>query len=140
MINEVFDFLSFILSKICYVQINSVISLTILSILFISIFFKGITLVPERQIWVVESLGSYSRSLTHGVHFIMPCISSIVYKHDLKQVYIDLPEQLCLTKDKIQLKINAILCIRVVNAISASYILENPYHSIVETAKAYTSR
>ena len=62
MINEVFDFLSFILSKICYVQINSVISLTILSSLFLYIFFKGITLVPERQIWVVESLGQIFNS------------------------------------------------------------------------------
>ncbi|BDS07175.1 paraslipin [Oceaniferula spumae] len=98
-----------------------------LVILVVVTLIKTARIVPQRQAFVIERLGKYSRTLSAGFHILLPFIDRVAYKHSLKEVAIDVPPQMCITKDNIAIEIDGVLYMQVLDAKKASYGIEN-YH------------
>ena len=90
----------------------------VIAIIFIVRTFK---IVPQQQAWVVERLGKYDRTLTPGLKFLIPFIERVSYRHSLKEVPLDVPSQVCITKDNTQLQVDGILYFQVTDPMRASY-------------------
>jgi len=90
----------------------------VIAVIFIVRTFK---IVPQQQAWVVERLGKYDRTLTPGLKFLVPFIERVAYKHSLKEVPLDVPSQVCITKDNTQLQVDGILYFQVTDPMRASY-------------------
>ena len=92
--------------------------LAVIAALFIS---RALKIVPQQHAWVVERLGKYDRTLTPGLSFVVPFIDRVGYKHSLKEVPLDVPSQVCITKDNTQLQVDGILYFQVTDPMRASY-------------------
>jgi regulator of protease activity HflC (stomatin/prohibitin superfamily) len=92
--------------------------LAIAAIVFVVRTFK---IVPQQNAWVVERLGKYDRTLTPGLKFVIPFIERVAYRHSLKEVPLDVPSQVCITKDNTQLQVDGILYFQVTDPMRASY-------------------
>jgi len=92
--------------------------LLVIAIIFIVRTFK---IVPQQQAWVIERLGKYDRTLTPGLKFLIPFIERVAYRHSLKEVPLDVPSQVCITKDNTQLQVDGILYFQVTDPMRASY-------------------
>ena len=92
--------------------------LLVIAVIFVIRTFK---IVPQQQAWVVERLGKYDRTLTPGLKFLIPFIERVAYKHSLKEVPLDVPSQVCITKDNTQLQVDGILYFQVTDPMRASY-------------------
>jgi regulator of protease activity HflC (stomatin/prohibitin superfamily) len=90
----------------------------VIAVIFIVRTFK---IVPQQNAWVVERLGKYDRTLTPGLKFLVPFIERVAYKHSLKEVPLDVPSQVCITKDNTQLQVDGILYFQVTDPMRASY-------------------
>jgi regulator of protease activity HflC (stomatin/prohibitin superfamily) len=90
----------------------------VIAVIFVVRTFK---IVPQQQAWVVERLGKYDRTLTPGLKFLVPFIERVAYKHSLKEVPLDVPSQVCITKDNTQLQVDGILYFQVTDPMRASY-------------------
>jgi len=102
---------------------------TILAIGFavavVIVILKTARIVPQRENFVVERLGKYSRTLDSGFHFLIPFVDKVAYRQTLKEEVIDVPRQACVTKDNIQVGINGVMYIQVIDAHKASYGIDN---------------
>ena len=92
--------------------------IAVVALIFIVRTFK---IVPQQNAWVVERLGKYDRTLTPGLKFVIPFIERVAYKHSLKEVPLDVPSQVCITKDNTQLQVDGILYFQVTDPMRASY-------------------
>jgi len=92
--------------------------IAIVALIFVVRTFK---IVPQQNAWVVERLGKYDRTLTPGLKFVIPFIERVAYKHSLKEVPLDVPSQVCITKDNTQLQVDGILYFQVTDPMRASY-------------------
>jgi regulator of protease activity HflC (stomatin/prohibitin superfamily) len=92
--------------------------LAVIVIIFIS---RTLKIVPQQNAWVVERLGKYDRTLTPGLSFVIPFVDRVAYKHSLKEVPLDVPSQVCITKDNTQLQVDGILYFQVTDPMRASY-------------------
>ncbi len=81
--------------------------------------------VPQREQYVVERLGKYSRTLDAGFHILIPFVDRVAYRHSLKEFAIDVPSQTCITKDNIAVSVDGILYLQVVDSKAASYGIHN---------------
>lgn len=103
--------------------------------IFAVIAWKGIKIVPQQQAWIVEKLGKYDRKLEAGLNFLIPMVESIAYKHTLKEQAIDIPEQTAITKDNVTLMIDGVLYVRIIDPVSASYGVNDPYYAVMQLAQ-----
>jgi regulator of protease activity HflC (stomatin/prohibitin superfamily) len=78
-------------------------------------------IVPQQNAWVVERLGKYDRTLTPGLNLLVPFVDRVAYKHSLKEMPLDVPSQVCITKDNTQLTVDGILYFQVTDPMRASY-------------------
>ena len=85
------------------------------------LLFMVIRIVPQRQVFVVERLGKFQTSLDAGLHFLMPFIDRVAYKHSLKEIVRDVPRQSCITKDNIEVSVDGVMYLQVIDAKAASY-------------------
>ena len=85
------------------------------------LIFEGIRVVPQQQAWVVERLGKFHEVLPPGLNVIVPFIDRVAYRHSLKEVPLDIPEQVCITKDNTQLAVDGIIYYQVNDPKLASY-------------------
>ena len=106
--------------------------LGIVCVIFIAMCVK---IVPQQQAYIVERLGRYRETLNAGINIIIPFIDSIAYRHSLKEVVIDVPEQVCITKDNVQVGLDGIVYIQVVDAKLASYGILNYLAGITQLAQ-----
>ncbi|MCA3178685.1 MAG: SPFH domain-containing protein [Burkholderiales bacterium] len=92
-------------------------------ILLLAVVFVVQTLkvVPQQHAWVVERLGKYHRTLSPGLSFVVPFIDRVAYKHLLKEIPMDVPSQVCITKDNTQLTVDGVLYFQVTDPTRASY-------------------
>ena len=97
--------------------------------------FRTIKIVPQQQAWVVEKLGKYDRTLTPGLKFVVPFIERVAYKHSLKEVPLDVPSQVCITKDNTQLQVDGIIYFQVTDPMRASYGSSNYISAITQLAQ-----
>ncbi len=76
--------------------------------------------VPQQNAWVVERLGKYSATLNAGFHILVPFLDTVRYKHSLKEVALDVPEQVCITRDNVQVAVDGVLYFKVLDPARAS--------------------
>ena len=103
---------------------ETIVSVGLILIVVIAVI-KTAKIVPQRKAFVVERLGKYNRTLGAGFHFLIPFIDKISYKHSLKETAVDVPSQMCITKDNIAIEIDGVLYMQVLDAKKASYGIEN---------------
>ena len=96
---------------------------------------RAIKIVPQQHAWVVEKLGKYDRTLTPGLKFVVPFIERVAYKHSLKEVPLDVPSQVCITKDNTQLQVDGIIYFQVTDPMRASYGSSNYISAITQLAQ-----
>ena len=106
--------------------------LLVIAATFIYLTFK---IVPQQHAWVVERLGKYDRTLTPGLKFLMPFIERVAYRHSLKEVPLDVPSQVCITKDNTQLQVDGIIYFQVTDPMRASYGSSNYVLAITQLAQ-----
>ncbi len=87
--------------------------------------FKCVRIVPQKSAYIVERLGKYHATLEAGFHLLMPIIDRVAYKHTLKEQAIDVPPQMCITRDNISVEVDGILYLMVMDAAKASYGIAN---------------
>lgn len=92
--------------------------LAVIAVIFIA---RSLKIVPQQNAWVVERLGKYDRTLTPGLSLVIPFVDRVAYKHSLKEVPLDVPSQVCITKDNTQLQVDGILYFQVTDPMRASY-------------------
>lgn len=107
----------------------------VIAILAIIAIAKTATVVPQQSAYIVESLGRYSKTLSAGFHILIPFIERIAYKHSLKEQAIDIPEQVCITRDNVQVGIDGVLYLQVLDAKNASYGITNYQFAISQLAQ-----
>src|SRR5690348_16265206 len=93
----------------------------VIAIMVIIVIAKTATVVPQQSAYVVENLGKYSRTLQAGFHILVPFVERIAYKLSLKEEAMDIPEQICITKDNVQVGVDGILYLQVLDPSKASY-------------------
>jgi regulator of protease activity HflC (stomatin/prohibitin superfamily) len=106
--------------------------LAVVAIIFIARTFK---IVPQQNAWVVEKLGKYDRTLTPGLKFVVPFVERVAYKHSLKEVPLDVPSQVCITKDNTQLQVDGIIYFQITDPMRASYGSSNYVFAITQLAQ-----
>ena len=104
-------------------------------LLVIVIIAKTATIVPQQQAYVIENLGKYSRTLRAGFHILIPFVERIAYKHSLKEVAVDIPEQLCITQDNVQVGVDGVLYLQILDAKRASYGITDYIFAISQLAQ-----
>ncbi|QJD93456.1 paraslipin [Duganella dendranthematis] len=107
----------------------------ILFILALVFVFKTINVVPQQHAWVVERLGKYHATLGPGLNIVIPFVDRIAYKHVLKEIPLDVPPQVCITKDNTQLQVDGILYFQITDAMRASYGSSNYIAAITQLAQ-----
>src|SRR6202162_288523 len=106
-------------------------------IVFIAIIFivKTVKVVPQQHAWVVERLGKDHATLGPGLNIVLPFIDRVAYKHILKEIPLDVPPQVCITRDNTQLEVDGILYFQVTDAMRASYGSSNYIAAITQLAQ-----
>ena len=103
-----------------------------IAVLFI---VKTVKVVPQQNAWVVERLGKYHASLTPGLNFVVPFIDNVIQKHSLKEIPLDVPSQICITRDNTQLQVDGILYFQVTDPRLASYGSSNYIMAVTQLAQ-----
>ncbi|QBG47583.1 SPFH/Band 7/PHB domain protein [Verrucomicrobia bacterium S94] len=98
---------------------------------------KTMQIVPQRHAYIVERLGKYRKTLEAGMHILIPFIDRVAYKHTLKEQAVDVPPQMCITKDNISVEVDGILYMQVIDPKNASYGIGN--YSFASTQLAQTT-
>lgn len=106
--------------------------LIVISIIFA---FKSINVIPQQTAWVIERLGKFHKVLNPGLNFIIPFIDKVAYKHSLKEIPLDTPSQVCITRDNTQLSVDGILYFQVTDPKLASYGTSNYIIAVTQLAQ-----
>jgi len=101
----------------------------------VAFVIEGVRIVPQQSAWVVERLGRYEGTLEPGLNLIIPFFDKVAYVHSLKEVPLDVPEQICITKDNTQLGVDGILYYQVTDPRLASYGSSNYVVAITQLAQ-----
>ena len=104
-------------------------------VLGIIILVKTAIVVPQQSAFVVERLGKFNRKLDAGFHILVPFLERIAYKHTLKEQAVDIAEQICITKDNVQVGVDGVLYMQVLDAPRASYGIGNYMFAIAQLAQ-----
>lgn len=104
----------------------------ILALIFVA---KSVNVVPQQNAWVVERFGKYHATLSPGLNIVIPIIDRVAYKHSLKEIPMDVPPQICITKDNTQLQVDGVLYFQVTDAKLASYGSSNYIAAITQLAQ-----
>jgi len=114
---------------------NSLIVVLAIVALVVIVLAKTATVVPQQSAYVVETLGRYSRTLQAGFHILVPFVDRIAYRHTLKEDAVDIPEQICITRDNVQVGVDGVLYLQVLDARNASYGITNYRFAIAQLAQ-----
>lgn len=104
-------------------------------ILAVVIAYRTVRIIPQQNAFVVERLGKYHRTLDAGLHIIIPFVDNVRYKHNLKEIVLDIPEQVCITGDNVQVHVDGVIFFRVLDPAKASYGAANYIQAIVQLAQ-----
>ena len=113
----------------------SLIALAALVVLVVIVIAKTAVVVPQQSQYVVERLGRYAGTLDAGFHVLVPFLDAIRYKHSLKETAADIPEQICITSDNVQVGVDGVLYLKVLDAKRASYGIGNYLFAITQLAQ-----
>ncbi len=105
------------------------------AVIAVIIIAKTAVVVPQQSAYVVESLGKYTRTLRAGFHILFPFIEIAAYKHSLKELAFDIPEQICITRDNVQVGVDGVLYLQVLDPERASYGITDYAFAISQLAQ-----
>ena len=106
--------------------------LLVVAIVFIT---QAVKVVPQQHAWIRERLGKYAGTLTPGMNLIIPFVDRVAYKHSLKEIPLDVPSQVCITRDNTQLQVDGILYFQVTDPMRASYGSSNYIMAVTQLAQ-----
>ena len=112
-----------------------IVALTILVALVAAFIIASLRIVPQQSAYVVERLGKYHSTLLSGVNFLIPSVDRIAYTHTLKEQVIDVPEQICITRDNAQVAVDGVVFIQVMDARRASYGIGDYRFAVIQLAQ-----
>lgn len=107
----------------------------VLTALIIIVLLRSFRVVPQQNAYVIERLGKFHEVLQPGINFIIPFFDKVAYKHSLKEAAIDIPEQICITKDNVQVAVDGVVFIQVVDPSKASYGIANYKFGVIQLAQ-----
>jgi regulator of protease activity HflC (stomatin/prohibitin superfamily) len=105
------------------------------ALLVIVVLAKSAVVVPQQNAYVIETLGKYSKTLRAGFHILIPFIDRVAYKHSMKEHATDIEEQVCITKDNVQVGVDGVLYLQVLDPQRASYGIGNFIFAISQLAQ-----
>lgn len=108
------------------------VALLIVAVIFV---FKAVKVVPQQHALVIERLGKFHATLTPGLQIVIPFIDRVAYKHVLKEIPLDVPSQVCITRDNTQLQVDGVLYFQVTDPYAASYGSSNFVAAISQLAQ-----
>lgn len=114
---------------------NSLFYVVVLAAVVALFITQTVKVVPQQSAWVVERLGKYHATLNPGLNFLVPFIDKVAYRHSLKEIPLDVPSQICITRDNTQLQVDGILYFQVTDAMRASYGSSNYVMAITQLAQ-----
>ena len=107
----------------------------VIAVIAVIFIVRTLKIVPQQHAWVVERLGKYDRTLSPGLNFVFPFVDRVAYRHSLKEVPLDVPSQVCITRDNTQLTVDGILYFQVTDPMRASYGSSNYIVAITQLAQ-----
>jgi len=107
----------------------------VLAVLIVIVVAKTAVVVPQQSAFVVERLGKYHSTLGAGFHILVPFVDVIRYRHSLKESAADIAEQVCITRDNVQVHVDGVLYLQVLNPERASYGVSDPLFAISQLAQ-----
>ncbi len=114
---------------------GSILVFVVLAFAVLVVFFKSVVVVPQQSAYVVERLGNFRSALSAGFHILMPFVDVIRYRHSLKETPFDIPEQICITRDNVQVAVDGIIYLRVLDPQKASYGISNYTFAIIQLSQ-----
>jgi regulator of protease activity HflC (stomatin/prohibitin superfamily) len=118
-------------------NVENPILIAVLAILAVVIYviYRTAVVVPQQSAYVVENLGKYSRTMQAGFHILIPFIERVAYKHTLKEQATDIHEQICITRDNVQVGVDGVLYLQVLDPRRASYGIMDYIFAISQLAQ-----
>src|SRR5687767_160260 len=107
----------------------------VLAVLVLIVIAKTAIVVPQQSAFVVERLGRYSGTLSAGFHVLLPFVDTIRYRHSLKEMAVDIPAQVCITRDNVQVGVDGVLYLKILNPERASYGITDYMFAISQLAQ-----
>lgn len=114
---------------------TSLITALVFVLVLVTLIIKTAVVVPQKSQYVVERLGKFSKTVSAGLHILIPFIDKIAYKRSLKEEVMDIPAQSCITRDNVSVTIDGVLYIRVIDAKMSAYGIENYYIAASQLAQ-----
>jgi regulator of protease activity HflC (stomatin/prohibitin superfamily) len=114
---------------------ESVIAAVVVVILVIILIARTAIVVPQQSAFVIENLGKYSRTISAGFHILIPFVEKVAYRHSLKERAIDIAEQICITKDNVQVGVDGVLYLKVLDPRLTSYGISDYLFAITQLAQ-----
>ncbi len=115
-------------------EFSTIVGLGIAAIVVVAIL-QGARVVPQRSAFVIERLGKFSRTLDAGFHVLFPFLDRVTAKHSLKEQVIDVPSQMCITRDNIAIEIDGVLFLQVLDPARATYGVTNYFMAASQLAQ-----
>jgi regulator of protease activity HflC (stomatin/prohibitin superfamily) len=109
--------------------------IVLLAVMALVVIAKTAIVVPQQSAFVVERLGKYSGTLDAGFHILLPFVDVIRYKHSLKEAALDIPAQVCITRDNVQVGVDGVLYLKILNPERASYGIQDYLFAISQLAQ-----
>ena len=107
----------------------------VFAVVVVIFIIRSLKVVPQQNAWVVERLGKYHATLTPGLNMLIPFVDAVAYKHSLKEIAMDVPGQVCITRDNTQLQVDGIIYFQVTDPMRASYGSANYIMAITQLAQ-----
>lgn len=101
-----------------------------IGVIVLFVLYNGIKMVPQQQAWIVENLGKFDRKLEPGLTLLVPFVQRVAYKHSLKEMAVDVPEQAGITRDNVTLNLDGVLYLRIIDPVAASYGVSDPIYAV----------
>jgi regulator of protease activity HflC (stomatin/prohibitin superfamily) len=107
----------------------------VILVIVVMFIVRAVKVVPQQNAWVVERLGKYHATLSPGLNILVPFVDRVAYRHSLKEIPLDVPSQVCITRDNTQLQVDGILYFQVTDPMRASYGASNYVVAITQLAQ-----
>jgi regulator of protease activity HflC (stomatin/prohibitin superfamily) len=114
---------------------ESVVAAVVVVILVIILLARTAIVVPQQMAYVIENLGKYSRTISAGFHILIPFVEKVAYRHSLKERALDIAEQICITKDNVQVGVDGVLYLKVLDPRLTSYGISDYIFAITQLAQ-----
>lgn len=114
---------------------NVLIFFILVLVLVVITIFKTMKIVPQQEIWIVETFGKYSKKLEAGLNFLVPFVQNVAARQSLKERVLDIKEQTAITSDNVTLVIDGIIYVKVIDPIAATYGVVNPFYAVSQLAQ-----